>query len=241
VSVGNAWSELLGDTSGELSRLPPLYLLYVVDMIMSSWYDQLSQASNEAIFESSGVNISSPEGARDLLLRMVNLGFRPTFERAQATMHLWADADRSPAGATPTLFTTPTPLFFTPSPPPAPAASAAPSSASVPRSAVSFGVTLSAPPRPASSSLPASLASPAGAVPSGSGHSPSVCWQFVGFVIGAKDSRKGTLYECRKTACAHQHIDAVGFRSKSKADKLKLFEDWKVPAAMKADFAKALQ
>ena len=239
VAIANSWSEALSDPAGSMARLDQRYVLYSANMIMSAWYDQLSQASRASVLEVFQVDLSSPEGARDLLALLVNQGFRPTREGMQATQYLWeviepASAEASPAGVAPTM------LFFPPTPPSAAAAASTPSYSSVPRKEVSFSTTLTNIPRRASpASLPASLVTPAAGPPQSDASASSVCWQFVGSLLGAKD-KKGNQYDCRKPACPHQHVDSAWFRSRSKTDKLRLLDDWKVPAQMKADFARAI-
>jgi hypothetical protein len=236
VSVGNEWAERMSDPTGSLYRLETRYLVHLVDRIMSCWFDQLSEIPSSTILTSYGIDLAEPTGARDLLLRFVMQDFNPSIEGQTASEHLWSRTEDAPVGAAAAAFTPQALVFSTPSPPPA--AAPAPSVRfTAPRVSPSFAVTVSAPPRPApAASLPASLPSPTPA-------SASVCWQFVGSVIGALNkNKKGAPYECNKgAACAHHHIDAGTFLALPKPDKLAHFDGWKVPAAMKADFAKALQ
>jgi hypothetical protein len=233
VVVGNKWSELLSDPSGTLSRLPTRYLFYLVDTIMGSWFDQLSQITSAEIKATYQIDVALPEGARELLLRLITQSFRPSHEGALTSMHLWAPPAGAQTGASTTPLA-PQALLFSPSP----AAAAAPAPSvhyAASRNGPAFTVAVSAPPRAAPASLPASLPT------QGAGqHSMAVCWQFVGFVIGARDKKKGSPYECLKAECPHHHIDPSAFHALPKSEKLKRFDEWKVPAPMKADFVKAL-
>jgi hypothetical protein len=90
-------------------------------------------------------------------------------------------------------------------------------------------------------SLPASLSASSASLQSGALAPASVCWQHVGSIVKATD-KKQVSYQCRKqTKCEHLHIDSAEFLALSKDAKIKRFEEWKVPATMKADFVKALK